>query len=107
DEAVEVVLEALRIVGDEAVVREDEEDALRLAPVALARRLERFERLRREEDAVGAVAAARDAEAIAAAVAVVHRDRRAFGERLASDAKETDRRDDVAVDATEEERIRR
>jgi hypothetical protein len=57
DDAVEVVLEALRIVGDEPVVREDEEEALRLAPVALLLRLEALERLRREEDAVDAVAA--------------------------------------------------
>src|SRR5688500_5037793 len=81
DDAVEIVLEALRVVGDEAVVREDEEDALRLAAVALGLGLEALERLRREEDAVDAVAAARETEAVAAAVAVVDRDRCTFGER--------------------------
>jgi hypothetical protein len=105
DEAVEIVLEALRIVGDETVVGEDEEDALRLALVALFLRLEAFERLRREEDAIDAVAATGEAETVATAVAVVDRDRRAFGERLAADANETDRGDDVTVDAADEDRI--
>src|SRR5207302_6374516 len=104
---VQIVAELLRRVRHQAVVREDEKEALVDRRVPLVRRLERLERFGCEENAIGGVYTIGNSESIFSPVAVVHRDARPFGERLASDAKHSEREHDLRVEAARDRKSTR